>query len=112
MDNNKALAIVFGVLGGILLLVLGALGVAVIVSDDSAPAPTPVESVEPAPSETENIFDVTLNQVWNDLSYSEQNQLCALGPEFAANSVWKNLDPSSKALGSLAQMQVFFASVC
>jgi hypothetical protein len=75
---DKTTAIVVGTMSVVLMLVLGALGIAVITSnDDPAPAPTvTAPAPEPAPSETSNPLLDILEETWNQTPSGQKESLC------------------------------------
>jgi hypothetical protein len=73
---DKTTAIVVGTMSVVLMLVLGAVGIAVITSNDDAPAPVITSS--PAPVETSDPIRDILEDTWNDQSASDQESLCFL----------------------------------
>jgi hypothetical protein len=73
---DKTTAIVVGTMSVVLMLVLGAVGIAVITSNDDQ-APTPTVST-PAPVETSDPIRDLLEDTWNEQSASDQESLCWL----------------------------------
>ena len=91
---DKTTAIVVGTMSVVLMLVLGAVGIAVITNDDDS-APAPVTSSTPAPSDTSDPLLDILEETWNSQSPNEQELLCTYykyDPERAYDSFNEGAD--------------------
>lgn len=103
-------------LGSVLLLVIGAVAVAVITTpgDDS---PTVVESSSPAPApapepvETNDPLLDILEETWNEQSSSDQEQLCWLF-NVAPDEAWDSFNSGSEGLLPKDTFDEFFEEQC
>jgi len=116
---DKTTAIVVGTMSVVLMLVLGAVGIAVITDDNgqapapmmtSAPAPTPEPSATPTSGADEFILEI-LEQTWNKQSYSDQQSLCTLF-NYAPEQAWNAFDDGSEHLVPKDVFMEFFSGKC
>jgi len=110
---DKTTAIVVGTMSVVLMLVLGAVGIAVITDDNNqAPAPMMTSAPAPTPSETSGdpIVDI-LEETWAKTPPDQQESLClyfGLDPDGAFDA----FNSGSKGLVPQSTFDEFFSEKC
>jgi hypothetical protein len=108
------------------IIVIGVIGAALGVGDETAPNPaatvtepaptvTATETEEaPDPEPTEEVGIILMEEAWNGLSSSEQDDLCMLGPEFAGEMFYGQLSKGNTPTFGLTESDAiaFFQENC